>query len=114
MVNRCWYGSTLFCYAHVLSCSQLNGECVYTWVYVHVLTLLQVDKQQEQIRQLERKLKQSVSEQEHLSEHNALLTSEIDKYIYTHSHTHMYMYVYVCSNDCCMPSTMHSLVGRAT
>ncbi|CAI7994832.1 Protein bicaudal D, partial [Geodia barretti] len=39
-----------------------------------------VDKQQEQIRQLERKLKQAVSEQEHLSDHNTILTTEIDKH----------------------------------
>ncbi|CAI7994834.1 Protein bicaudal D homolog 1 [Geodia barretti] len=39
-----------------------------------------VDKQQEQIRQLERKLKQAVSEQEHLSDHNTILTTEIDKF----------------------------------
>ena len=42
-----------------------------------------MNKQEEHIRQLERRLKQAVSEQEHLSEHNTLLTTEIDKYVHT-------------------------------
>lgn len=46
-------------------------------MYVHVY--VQVNKQEEQIRQLERKLRQGTSEQEHLNEHNTLLTTEIDK-----------------------------------
>ena len=48
---------------------------------MYILLSLQVDKQREQIRQLERKLKQAVSEQEHLSDHNNILTTEIDKYV---------------------------------
>ena len=49
-----------------------------------VCWVLQVDKQQEQVRQLERKLKQAVSEQEHLSDHNTVLTTEIDKCVDQH------------------------------
>ena len=61
--------------------TEATAVCLYTRPYDNVVCLyLQVDKQQEQIRQLERRLKQSVSEQEHLGEHNTLLTTEIDKY----------------------------------
>ena len=60
--------------------------CMYECERVCVC-VLQVDKQREQIRQLERKLKQAVLEQEHLSEHSTLLTTEIDKCVPApHSH----------------------------
>ena len=51
-----------------------------------------MDKQQEQIRQLERKLKQAVSEQEHLSDHNTILTTEIDKSV-----THAMLFCHICT-----------------
>ena len=42
-------------------------------------THTQVSKLEENVRQVERRLKQSLSEQEHLTEHNAFLTGEIDR-----------------------------------
>ena len=39
---------------------------------------------EEEIRQLERKLKQALSEQEHLREHNTYLTSELDRFVHIH------------------------------
>lgn len=39
---------------------------------------------EEEIRQLERKLKQALSEQEHLREHNTYLTSELDRFVHVH------------------------------
>ena len=39
---------------------------------------------EEEIRQLERKLKQALSEQEHLREHNTYLTSELDRFVHLH------------------------------
>ena len=40
---------------------------------------------EEEIRQLERKLKQALSEQEHLREHNTYLTSELDRFVHLHN-----------------------------
>ena len=45
---------------------------------------------EEEIRQLERKLKQALSEQEHLRQHNTYLTSDLDKFVHSIMHTCMY------------------------
>ena len=62
---------------------------------------------EEEIRQLERKMKQALSEQEHLREHNTYLTSELDRFVHAIIHIHNYIskfgentYMYIiCMHD---------------
>ena len=48
------------------------------------IAAVQVDKLGEEIRLLERKLKQSMSEQEHLNGHNTYLNTELDRWVAQH------------------------------
>ena len=48
---------------------------------------IQGSQMEEEIRQLERKMKQALSEQEHLREHNTYLTSELDRFVHACNHT---------------------------
>ena len=54
-----------------------------------VAPFMQVGKLEDEKRQLERKLKQSLSEQDHLSEHNSYLTGEIDRWVRVMEKPHM-------------------------
>ena len=47
---------------------------------------------EEEIRQLERKMKQALSEQEHLREHNTYLTSELDRFVHAIIHIHKQLF----------------------
>ena len=87
-----------------------TAVCLYTRPCDDVVCLyLQVDKQQEQIRQLERRLKQSISEQEHLGEHNTLLTTEIDKYGTSNSANQGTLNLYM---HCRSPNTLWDSSGH--
>lgn len=61
----------------------------YDIVYISPNTLPhppapQGSQMEEEIRQLERKLKRALSEQEHLREHNTYLTSELDRFVHVY------------------------------
>ena len=57
-----------------------------TVMLIYLLCSIQGSQMEEEIRQLERKLKQALSEQEHLREHNTYLTSELDRFVHTCIH----------------------------
>lgn len=53
---------------------------------------MQGSQMEEEIRQLERKMKQALSEQEHLREHNTYLTSELDRFVHAIIHIHKQLF----------------------
>ena len=56
---------------------------IYSSLSLSPSRISQNHQMEEELRQVERKLKQAVSEQDHLREHNTYLTSELDRWVQT-------------------------------